>query len=149
MNITDIIVQAIQEMLDEHNGTARINRNEFAGKIGCVPSQINYVITSRFTPEQGYIVQSKRGGGGFVQIVRVGSNGKEIMMHLINSIGDSIDEHSVRVILQNLCSDNIIPVKEAKIVLSALTDNVLKELNPETRGRIRAAAFKSMLLNLM
>ena len=58
MNITDIIAHAIQEMLDEHDGTARINRNEFASKLGCVPSQINYVITSRFTPEQGYIIQS-------------------------------------------------------------------------------------------
>ncbi len=149
MNITDIIAQAIQEMLDEHHGTARINRNEFAGKIGCVPSQINYVITSRFTPEQGYIVQSKRGGGGFIQIVRVGNDGKQILMHLINSIGSSIDEHSVRIILQNLCSDNIISMKEAKIVLAALTDNVLRELAPETRGRVRANILKSMLLNFM
>ncbi|MBQ4153426.1 MAG: CtsR family transcriptional regulator [Oscillospiraceae bacterium] len=149
MNVTDLIAQAIQEMLDEHDGTARINRNEFAGKIGCVPSQINYVITSRFTPEQGYIVESRRGGGGFIQIIRVEHDSKQLLMHLINSIGDTIDEHSVRIILQNLCSDNIITTKEAKMILSAVTEQVLNELPPIMRGRVRARIFKSVLLNLM
>ncbi len=149
MNITDIIAEAIQEMLDEHDGTARINRNEFAGKIGCVPSQINYVITSRFTPEQGYIVQSRRGGGGFIQIIRTQHDDKQVIMHLINSIGTTIDEHSVRIILQNLCSDNIITEKEAKMILSTLTDHVLNDLPPQFRGRVRARIFKSVLLNLM
>ena len=141
MNITDVIAQAIQEMLDEHDGTARINRNEFASKIGCVPSQINYVITSRFTPEQGYIIESKRGGGGFIRIVRT--------QHIINSIGNSIDENSVRIILQNLCSDGLILPKEAKIILSAISEHVLKDLEPQTRNMIRARIFKSVLLNLM
>ncbi len=149
MNITDIIAQAIQQMLDEHDGTARINRNEFASKLGCVPSQINYVITSRFTPEQGYIIQSKRGGGGFIQIIRTEHDSKQIFMHLINSIGDSIDENSVRIILQNLCSDSMIQPKEAKMILASLSEQVLKELEPELRSRIRARIFKSVLLNLM
>ena len=149
MNITDMIAQAIQEMLDEHDGTARINRNEFASRLGCVPSQINYVITSRFTPEQGYIIQSKRGGGGFIQIIRTEHDKKQLFMHLINSIGSSIDENSVRIILQNLCSDNMIQPKEAKMILAALSEQVLKELEPELRNRIRARIFKSVLLNLM
>lgn len=149
MNITDIIAQAIQEMLDEHDGTARINRNEFASKIGCVPSQINYVITSRFTPEQGYIIESKRGGGGFIRIVRTQHSEKQVFMHIINSIGNSIDENSVRIILQNLCSDGLILPKEAKIILSAISEHVLKDLEPQTRNMIRARIFKSVLLNLM
>lgn len=149
MNISDVIAQAIQEMLNEHDGVVRINRNEFANKIGCVPSQINYVITSRFTPEQGYIIESRRGGGGFIRIVRTVHDDKQVFMHLINSIGESIDENSVRIILQNLCSDNLIQAKEAKIILSALSETVLKELEPELRGRIRARIFKSVLLNLM
>ena len=149
MNISDIIAQAIQEMLDEHDGMARINRNEFASKIGCVPSQINYVITSRFTPEQGYMIQSKRGGGGFIQIIRAEHDDKQVLMHLINSVGESIDENSVRIILQNLCSDNIITAKEAKMILAASADTVLKELTPPEKGRIRARIFKSVLVNLM
>ena len=69
-------------------------------------------------------------------------------MHLINSIGTSIDENSVRVILQNLCYDNILTEKEAKIILSAITDHVLKTVPQELRGKIRSAIFKSMLLNI-
>ena len=64
MNISDIITQAILDTLNQSGGSVQLKRNELANQIGCVPSQINYVITSRFTPEHGYIVESKRGGGG-------------------------------------------------------------------------------------
>ena len=70
-------------------------------------------------------------------------------MHIINSIGNSIDENSVRIILQNLCSDGLILPKEAKIILSAISEHVLKDLEPQTRNMIRARIFKSVLLNLM
>ena len=73
MNITDAIAQVILSTLEDSGGTVQIQRNELANKIGCVPSQINYVITSRFTPEQGYIVESKRGGGGYIKIIKIQS----------------------------------------------------------------------------
>ena len=66
MNMTDIIAGMILDMFDENNSTVRIKRNDLASQIGCVPSQINYVITSRFTPEQGYRIESRRGGGVFI-----------------------------------------------------------------------------------
>ena len=71
MIISDQIAKIIEEMLDRSGGTAEVRRNDLASQIGCVPSQINYVITSRFTPERGYITESRRGGGGFIRIVRV------------------------------------------------------------------------------
>ena len=72
MRLSDIIADEINRMLDESgDGSAEIKRNELASHIGCVPSQINYVISSRFVPEQGYIVESRRGGGGFIKITRV------------------------------------------------------------------------------
>ncbi|MGN0508698.1 MAG: CtsR family transcriptional regulator, partial [Ruminococcus sp.] len=71
MRMSDLVAEYIMQMLDEQNGSAEIQRNELAGNLGCVPSQINYVITSRFTPEQGYIVESRRGGGGYIRISRV------------------------------------------------------------------------------
>ena len=64
MRMSDLVAQYILNMLEAQDGSAEIRRNELAGSLGCVPSQINYVITSRFTPEQGYIVESRRGGGG-------------------------------------------------------------------------------------
>ncbi len=147
MNISDHIAEAIFAMLEDQGGTAQIKRNELAQQLGCVPSQINYVITSRFTPEQGYIVESRRGGGGYVRIIRADFQKKELFMHVINSIGSEIDESSVRIILENLTYDNFLTEQQAKIILSAVTDNVLRELAPPGRNRLRASIFKSMLLN--
>ena len=88
MRMSDLVAQHILAMLDEQNGNAEIRRNELANDLGCVPSQINYVITSRFTPEQGYIVESRRGGGGYIRITRVNMDKSSAIMHIVNSIGD-------------------------------------------------------------
>ena len=89
--MTDIIAGMILDMFDENNSTVRIKRNDLASQIGCVPSQINYVITSRFTPEQGYRIESRRGGGGCIYITRADSKNTAVMA-FINSIGNEIDE---------------------------------------------------------
>lgn len=96
MRMSDLVAQYIIEMLDRENGSAEIQRNELAGNLGCVPSQINYVITSRFTPEKGYIVESRRGGGGFIRISRVKMDRGTALMHIINSIGTTLDKASAR-----------------------------------------------------
>ena len=70
MLISDAIAKLIEQMINEGQGAAEIKRNDLAGQLGCVPSQINYVITSRFTPERGYIIESRRGGGGYIRIIR-------------------------------------------------------------------------------
>jgi len=75
LNLSELVALRILEMLDAAGGEAEIQRNELASSIGCVPSQINYVITSRFTPEQGYTVESRRGGGGYIRISRVNLSG--------------------------------------------------------------------------
>ncbi|MGZ7238419.1 CtsR family transcriptional regulator, partial [Streptococcus pyogenes] len=81
----------ILEMLSS-DGETEIRRNELSQCLGCVPSQINYVISSRFTPEQGYIVESRRGGGGYIKITRKKYDSKTaVLMHVVNSIGNSID----------------------------------------------------------
>jgi membrane-bound lytic murein transglycosylase len=112
MNISDIITNMILETLEQSNGMILLQRNELANKIGCVPSQINYVITSRFTPEHGYIVNSKRGGGGYIKIIKISSIPFQAIMHVINSIDVSIDENSSRIIVQNLCFDKLITEKD-------------------------------------
>lgn len=149
MNMTDIIAATIIEMLEAQGGTTQIQRNEMAQSIGCVPSQINYVITSRFTPEQGYIVNSRRGGGGYIQIERISRTNKDVIMHLINSMGNEIEEGAVRIILENLIYDNILDSKTAKIIMSALTDSTLRQIPPNAKNIIRATIFKSMLINTL
>ena len=76
--MTDIIADMILDMFDEENSTIQIQRNDLASQLGCVPSQINYVITSRFTPEQGYRIESRRGGGGCIYITRADNKNSAI-----------------------------------------------------------------------
>lgn len=146
MNMTDLIAAQINEMLRQSGGTVKIQRNELAGKIGCVPSQINYVITNRYTLENGYLVESRRGGGGFIQIVKLDYDNKETIFHLINSIGSEIDETSARVILENLTSDKILTTGQYKLILAAMSDQNFKGLSDPAKRTIRANLTKMMLL---
>ncbi len=107
MKMTDIIADMILDMFDEENSTIQIQRNDLASQLGCVPSQINYVITSRFTPEQGYRIESRRGGGGCIYITRA-DNKNSAIVALINSIGASIDERSAKANIYNLNYQNLI-----------------------------------------
>lgn len=147
MRVTDLIAKQIQEMLEQDGGVVRIQRNELANKLGCVPSQINYVITNRFTVEQGYLVESRRGGGGFIQIVKINSSDKEMVFHVINSIGTQIDEYSSRMIVQNLVYDKVLSEKEGKIILSALSENNMRGLPDSMKQTLRANLLKTMLLS--
>lgn len=148
MNISNIIATMIQEMLEDE-GYTEIQRNELAQKIGCVPSQINYVISSRFTPEHGYIVESRRGGGGYIKITRASHDRNSLKMHLINSIGNTLNENTCRAHLKNMYDRNIIDEKTAKILLSALTGNAYREIPREYGDILRASIFKQMILNIL
>ena len=143
MRMSDLVAQYIIEMLDRENGSAEIQRNELAGNLGCVPSQINYVITSRFTPEKGYIVESRRGGGGFIRISRVKMDRGTALMHIINSIGTTLDKASAEAMLKNM-----IELTSAKLIASALSDRTLTNVEQSKRDAVRADLFKNMLLTL-
>ena len=110
MNISNIIAGMISDMLED-DGYTEIQRNELAQKIGCVPSQINYVISSRFTPEHGYIVESRRGGGGYIKITRASYDRDSLKMHLIKSVGHTMSESTCRAHLKNMYDRDIIDEK--------------------------------------
>lgn len=148
MRISDLVAQYITDMLEENDGGAEIRRNELAETIGCVPSQINYVITSRFTPEQGYIVESRRGGGGYIKITRVQMDKRSAVMHLINSIGESIDSRTASQVVQELLDRGLISLPTAKLLSSAVSDRPYSVMPTEFRDTMRAAVLKNMLLNL-
>ncbi len=116
MLMSDIIANMIEEMLREGNGELELKRNDLAGRIGCVPSQINYVITSRFTPERGYMIESRRGGGGYVRITKVQMTRDQYLMHLFQSIGRELDDRTCRVFVNSMLEKNIITVREANII---------------------------------
>ena len=146
MRMSEQVARYILEMLDSCDGIAEIRRNELADQMGCVPSQINYVITSRFTPEQGYIVESRRGGGGFIRITRVHVSGTSVLMHVVNSIGDELDSQSARLLIFSLADRGEVSESAAGIMLAACSDNALKVLPMEYRDTARAAILKQMLI---
>ncbi len=148
MRMSDLVAQYIMEMLEEQNGSAEIQRNELAGSLGCVPSQINYVITSRFTPEQGYIVESRRGGGGYIRISRVKMDNGTAIMHIINSVGDTLDKAAAEVMLNNMLQRRLMELQTAKAIAAALSDRTLRNVEQEKRDTVRADLFKNMLLTL-
>lgn len=148
MRMSDLVAQYILEILEQQNGSAEIQRNELAGNLGCVPSQINYVITSRFTPEQGYIVESRRGGGGYIRISRVNMDKGTAVMHIINSVGNNLDKATAEAMLNNMLGRGLIDVLPAKIIASALSDRTLTHIEQDRRDIIRADLFKNMLLTI-
>ncbi|MCI8360911.1 MAG: CtsR family transcriptional regulator [Clostridiales bacterium] len=147
MKMSDLIAEKILQLLDASGrDSAEIKRNEMAESVGCVPSQINYVLTSRFTPEQGYIVESRRGGGGYIRITRVRLNRASALMHIINSIGDRLDDSSARAVLDNCIYGHLIGEGEGAVMEAALSAPVLREAPAESRQSLRAALLKRMLL---
>lgn len=146
MNLSNMIANMIMEMI-ENEGSTEIQRNEMAQTLGCVPSQINYVISSRFTPERGYIVESRRGGGGYIRISRVISDRSVVVMGVINSIGGEIDEKTCRAHIYNLNYQNVLSAEAAKIMTAATSDASLKNVDNSQRDKVRASIFKYMLLS--
>lgn len=148
MKMSDLIENFIIEMLETTGGIAELQRNELAGKFNCVPSQINYVLSTRFTNERGYIVESRRGGGGYIKVMRAQVPSGDLLMHIINCIGNDIDFASCRACLQNLADYSVISQREKDIMLAALSDKVLTLNRPE-KDRMRAALLKNMLIRLV
>ena len=143
--MSDIIADMILDMFDDDTSTIQIQRNDLANRIGCVPSQINYVISSRFTPEAGYRIESRRGGGGYILISRAESK-DNVIMSLINSIGDSIDERTAKAHIINCNYQKLISDRAANMMLAVVSDSNFKGLPREAANIIRAKQLKLMLL---
>ena len=145
--MSDIIEEFIKELLEENEEYVEIKRNELAEHFHCVPSQINYVISTRFKPSQGYYVESKRGGGGNIKIRKINNDKSDYLMYIINNIGKEITSNDVDILLSDFLTYNIISEKEAKLLKVATSDNVLK-LDSKIKDEVRARILKNMLLNL-
>lgn len=145
MKMSDIIADMILDMFDDDSSSVQIQRNDLANQLGCVPSQINYVITSRFTPEAGYRIESRRGGGGYILITRAESK-DNALMSFINSVGNSIDERTARAHIYNLNYQKLINDKAAAMMNAVVSNNNFKDLPNEISNGIRAKQLKQMLL---
>ncbi len=147
MSLSNDITRILLDMI-ENEGRAEIQRNELAQSLGCVPSQINYVISSRFTPEQGYIVESRRGGGGYIKITRINLDRPSLLMHTVNYIGEAVDYATCHANIMNLLHSGAINPSHAKLILAATGENSLKNLPAPVKDRIRASILKQMLITI-
>ena len=148
MRLSEVIEQYIKDMFSDEDEFIEFGRNELAQYFNCVPSQINYVISTRFNPEQGYYVESRRGGGGNVKIKRINMTNDKYIMHIINSIEHNLTQQDTLILINHLCEYGVISNIEAKLLKVATNDKVLN-LPKEQRDEVRTRIFKNMILNLI
>ena len=146
MGISDLIAAFIQSELEAADGVLELQRSDLAQRFNCVPSQINYVMSTRFSPEHGYIVESRRGGNGYIRISRVQMDRETLLMHVINTIGSSVDSKSAQAILKNLAESGAVDAASAAAVYHAVSENALRDVPKEMRNIVRASIFKQIMI---
>lgn len=148
--LSNLIEDFIKKLLeDANNGVIEIQRNELAQYFDCAPSQINYVLTTRFSSDKGYFIESRRGGGGYIKIVKVNINRDKYIQDLIlNIIGDSITKSKAYGIIESFLEEDIITEREYNIMKVVLSDRTLNSVNCD-KNVIRADILKNMLLALL
>lgn len=147
--LSNVIEQFIKTLLREaEDGIIEIGRNELAQQFDCAPSQINYVLTTRFTSDKGYYIESRRGGGGYIKIVRLNINDNEYINNLIsNIIGDSITKTKAFGLIDNFIEEKVLTEREGAIIKSAISDRTLQI--SEQKNELRANILKSILIVLL
>ncbi|EJO7005199.1 CtsR family transcriptional regulator [Listeria monocytogenes] len=147
-NISDIIEAYLKQIL-ESSEAVEIKRSEIADKFECVPSQINYVINTRFTMERGYIVESKRGGGGYIRIIKVKMNDKlQLLEAIISMVHDKkVSQAFSEDVILRLLEEEVITKKEARLMVAALDREVLILPLPD-RDILRSRILEAMLVAL-
>lgn len=150
MRLSDIIETFLKDMLDEaEQNELEIQRNELANYFSCAPSQINYVLTTRFTTDKGYYIESRRGGGGCIKIRKVEYEEKEPLVDILASkIGNNITYNSGVHIISGMLDMGLINEREANLIKSSINDRTLSEVL-NNKNKVRADILKSALLILL
>ncbi|MDL4841352.1 CtsR family transcriptional regulator [Aquibacillus rhizosphaerae] len=148
-NISDVIEAYLKNIIQSNNKNAiEIKRSEIADRFECVPSQINYVINTRFTIERGYVVESKRGGGGYIRIIRITNEDKaKLIDEVIEMIQPTVSQQAAIDILERMLEEELITKREAKLMVSAISRNTLAFHLP-VRDEIRSRIMTAMLTTL-
>lgn len=148
-NISDIIEGYLKQVLElGGEGHIEIKRSEIADKFQCVPSQINYAINTRFTAERGYLVESKRGGGGYIRILRVRANSQiDLIDDVLRQIEGGASQTMAEDLVYRLIDEQVISKREAKLMLAAIDRSTL-DLPLPLRDTIRARILRAMLTTI-
>ncbi len=147
-NLCDAIEEYIKEVLRSAEGVAEIQRNSLAEQLGCAPSQINYVLDTRFRVERGYFIESRRGGGGYIRIVRKEFGPEKDLVEMVRSrIPDSLPRAKAEDYIDLLEEEGLVSSREAVILKEAIGDGI-SVVSRDYRDIVRAALFRAMLLGL-
>ena len=145
--LSDTIERFIKDLMSQE-AQIEVRRNELAQHFGCAPSQINYVLATRFSVDHGYIIESRRGGGGYVRIVRMQQSGdSNLLRTLLERVGNSISEEAATAIISNLQEAKLVTEREAKLMRAAVTRNALA-LPINAKDVLRASVLCSMLVQV-
>ena len=147
MRLSDSIESFIKTLITQDEPEVELKRNELAEYFGCAPSQINYVLATRFTQNDGYVIESRRGGGGYIRIVRVVHGGGQKLLYLVQErIGNAIGETEAHRLIAQLCQEKLVTDSEAEIMKAAVSDQALAVPVPEPiKDAVRARTLKCML----
>lgn len=147
--LSDRIEAFIIAMLEEDADYIDFQRSELAGHFNCAPSQINYVLATRFTVDRGYVIESRRGGGGYIRLMRLHHDLDDYMLHLVTQrIGTELTEKEAAAIVQNLMEQKAVSEREAVIIRAGMQSCSLP-LSSQARDTLRAGSLKAMLLGLL
>jgi len=147
-NLADLIEEYLESLLGgAPDGSVEVQRGELAEKFGCAPSQINYVLDTRFTHAQGYLVESRRGSGGYVRIVKLPAQARELIRRALEHAGEAMSQIQAERCILRLHQEGIISPREARLMAAALKRETLA-LDLPWRDTMRARLFRAMLLAL-
>ena len=149
MATADQIARFILELLDSDGDCAELRRSALADRFGCAPSQINYVIATRFSPEQGYAVESRRGGGGYIRITRVRTTPRLLLMHTVNAVGEELSQGVAEALLVNAVEAGALSPAAARLIAAAMSDQALRPVRTPCRNAARAALFKQLIVSVL
>ncbi len=146
--LSDVIEALLKEMIEENEGSVEITRGELAEQLNCVPSQITYVLSTRFTNGQGYLVESRRGGGGWIRIHKLMThdNASQYVMHALNTMGDALTQHQAYVFLRNFVDYKVLSENMAKVMKAAISDHSLQLVDTDIKDQVRMQILKQMIL---
>lgn len=148
--ISDIIEEFINDLIQDAEGTIEIGRNELAGYFNCAPSQINYVLTTRFTTDRGYYIESRRGGGGYIKISKIEMDKQEYLKNILSKeIGDNLNKERAFSFIDFMQKEGFITERESKIIKAAVDDSNLSIVPKSIRDIIRATILKAMLVSAL
>lgn len=148
--ISDIIEDFINQLIEEAEGTIEFGRNELAGYFNCAPSQINYVLTTRFTSDRGYCIESKRGGGGYIKISKIDIDKNDYLKSILSKeFGDNLNKESAFRFIEVMYKEDLIDERIMNIIKSAVDDSTLSLIPKPLRDSIRGEIFKAMIVSAL